>query len=162
MTTDRPFVPDGFEVPRELVTPRFRSEPLGPEHNEADLAAWTSSIGHIRATPGFAGWGWPPATGMAPEVNLADLRAHAQDFARRSGFTYTVIEPAPAGGEVIGCVYIDPARGADLDTVVRCWVRADRAELDHPLYEAVARWLSAEWPLGRIDFSGRAHPSERS
>jgi hypothetical protein len=160
MTTDRPFVPEGFTVPRELLAPRFRLEPLGPEHNEADLAAWTSSIEHIRATPGFAGRDWPPATGMTPEANLADLRGHAQDFARRSGFTYTVIEPD--GGDVIGCVYIYPARGADFDTVVRCWVRADRAELDHPLYEAVAHWLAADWPLGRIDFPGRPHPSGRS
>ncbi len=27
--------------------------------SESDYAAWTSSIDHIMATPGFAGWGWP-------------------------------------------------------------------------------------------------------
>jgi hypothetical protein len=47
------FVPDEFIVPRELVTPRFRLEPLGPQHNADDHEAWTSSIEHIRATPGF-------------------------------------------------------------------------------------------------------------
>src|SRR5689334_22886714 len=34
------FVPDEFDVPRELTTPQFRLEPLGPEHNEEDYEAW--------------------------------------------------------------------------------------------------------------------------
>src|SRR6185295_8671575 len=46
----RPFVPDEFPVPRTLTNARFRLEPLGPQHNAADHAAWTSSIEHIRAT----------------------------------------------------------------------------------------------------------------
>ncbi len=41
---------------------------------------------------------------MTPEQNLADLRRHAEDFAQRSGFTYTVLESG--SGRVIGCVYI--------------------------------------------------------
>jgi hypothetical protein len=28
-------------------------EPLGPEHNEQDYDAWTSSMEHIAETPGF-------------------------------------------------------------------------------------------------------------
>jgi hypothetical protein len=47
------FVPDGFEPPRRLVAEEFTLEPLGPEHNEDDYAAWTTSIEHIRASPGF-------------------------------------------------------------------------------------------------------------
>jgi hypothetical protein len=30
--------------------PQFVLEPLGPEHNEQDFAAWTSSMDHIIAT----------------------------------------------------------------------------------------------------------------
>ena len=100
--TDHALVPDDFVVPTELITAQFRLEPLGPQHNVADYAAWTSSIEHILATPGFQDWGWPPAKGMALEANLADLRRHADDFVQRRGFTYTVIETT--GGEVIGCV----------------------------------------------------------
>lgn len=48
-----PFVPDGFEPLRALAFPEFHLVPLGPEHNESDHAAWTASIAHIRATPGF-------------------------------------------------------------------------------------------------------------
>jgi hypothetical protein len=151
--TDRALVPDDFVVPAELVTPQFRLEPLGPQHNAADHAAWTSSIEHIRATPGFQDRGWPPADGMDLKANLADLRRHADDFAQRRGFTYTVIENV--SGEVIGCVYIYPSRGDDHDTDVRSWVRADRAETDAPLHAAVTTWLSTKWPLGTLHYQPR-------
>ena len=38
------FVPPDFEVPLELATSDFVLEPLGPEHNEQDYEAWTSSL----------------------------------------------------------------------------------------------------------------------
>ena len=60
--TSEGFVPVGFEPPSyQLVTDRFHLEPLGPQHNEADHAAWMSSIEHIRSTPGYAGSRWPPS-----------------------------------------------------------------------------------------------------
>jgi len=97
---DQLFVPADFAVPGGLTAAEFRLEPLGPQHNDADYAAWTASIDHIRATPGFAGWHWPYE--MSPAENLGDLERHARDFAERRGFTYTVL----GAGEVIGCVYI--------------------------------------------------------
>ncbi|MEV4834627.1 N-acetyltransferase [Nonomuraea sp. NPDC049486] len=149
---DRAFVPDDFVVPAPPVTPRFRLEPLGPQHNAADHAAWTSSIEHIRATPGFPDGRWPPVEGMSLEANLADLRRHADDFARRRGFTYTVLD---TDGDVIGCVYIYPSTGDAHDADVSSWVRADRADLDVPLYEAVTAWLSAHWPFRTLSYHPR-------
>ncbi|GCD46558.1 GNAT family N-acetyltransferase [Streptomyces paromomycinus] len=162
-----PFVPADFVVPRELTTGRFRLEPLTPDHNAADHAAWTASITHIRATPGYTGRGWPPEAGMPLEENFGDLRRHAQDFERRTGFTYSVI--GIPDGEVVGCVYIYPApdghggTGTEPDEVsdavpdatVRSWVRADRAELDLPLYEAVRDWLAADWPFRTVAYAAR-------
>ncbi len=148
-----PFVPAGFDPPTSLVTDRFRLEPLGPGHNDADLAAWTSSIEHIRATPGYPDGDWPPLDGMSPDANLADLRRHAADFAARRGFTFTVLDPAD--DDVIGCVYLYPTRSPDHDVVVQSWVRADRAELDGPLADAVAAWLATDWPWERVDRMGR-------
>ena len=52
--TPTDFVPPDFAVPTEVTFGDVRLLPLGPEHNSADHAAWTSSIDHIRATPGFA------------------------------------------------------------------------------------------------------------
>lgn len=147
------FVPDTFDPPTSLVRDRFRLEPLGPQHNEADHAAWMSSIEHIRATPGFADGGWPPADGMTLEANLSDLQRHADDFVNRSGFTFTVLDPSD--GDVIGCVYLYPSRSDDRDVTVHSWVRADRASLDVPLADAVAHWLATDWPWERVDRRGR-------
>jgi hypothetical protein len=146
-------VPDDFVVPRELVAEQFRLEPLGPQHNERDHAAWTSSIEHIRSTPGFGVWDWPPAAGMPLDGNLADLRRHADDFATRAGFTYSVIQVP--GDEVIGCVYIYPARDDSTIAEVRSWVRADRAHLDKPLYDTVSQWLFTAWPFPHVRYAPR-------
>jgi RimJ/RimL family protein N-acetyltransferase len=138
-----PFFPDGFEVPLELTTDRFRLEPLGPEHNERDHQAWMSSIAHIRTTPGFPVGKWPNK--MSAEQNLADLVRHAEDFATRTGFTYSVLD----GDEVIGCVYLYPTDDGEHDVAARSWVRASRAELDVALWETVSAWLAEAWPFQR-------------
>jgi hypothetical protein len=151
--SQQPFVPDDFVVPAGLSCDGFRLEPLGPQHNEADHEAWTSSIEHIRATPGFRDWGWPPATGMTLAQNLHDLERHADDFERRLGFTYTVLDD---GGRVVGCVYIYPSRLDWRIPQVRSWVRADRAELDIPLHDAVAAWLSSHWPFRKTRYRSQA------
>jgi hypothetical protein len=126
---------------------------LGPEHNDADHAAWSASIAHIRSTPGFRGHDWPPPEGMSLEDNLSDLVRHARDFAERIGFTYTVL--APDGDDVLGCVYIYPSGDERHDADVRSWVRADVAELDPELHAAVSRWLADEWPFGAVDYADR-------
>jgi hypothetical protein len=50
-----------------LTTTQFHLEPLGPQHNQADHAAWMSSIEHIRSTPGYPDGNWPPRSGMTLE-----------------------------------------------------------------------------------------------
>jgi hypothetical protein len=157
--SDQFFVPVGFAVPGGLMAEEFRLEPLGPQHNAADYAAWTASIGHIQATPGFAGTGWPHEMSLAE--NLRDLGRHAQDFAERCGFTYTVLSTGT--GEVIGCVYIYPPRGesqggasaGEHDAAVSSWVRADCAELDPLLYHTVRAWLERDWPFRSIEYAPR-------
>jgi RimJ/RimL family protein N-acetyltransferase len=152
MTSDA-FVPPGFDPPTSLITERFRLEPLGPQHNAADLAAWMSSVDHIRSTPGYPDGSWPPPEGMPPERNLADLTRHAADFAARKGFTFTVLDPAD--GDVIGCVYLYPSPSAEHDVSVQSWVRASHADLDEPLADALVDWIAAEWPWDRPDRYGR-------
>ena len=145
-------MPDDFEPPLTLVTDRFLLEPLGPEHNEDDYEAWSSSIEHIRATPGFSDRPWPHP--MTLEENRADLEGHARDFAARSGFTYTVLDPSDRG--VIGCVYIYPDNDGAAEVLVTSWVRATRAEWDAALRELVSRWLDEAWPFGRTAYAGPA------
>lgn len=139
------FVPAGFEPPHGLEADAFRLEPLGPEHNERDYAAWSSSIEHILGSPGYGPESqWPHE--MSLEENLGDLERHARDFAERTGFTYTVLD---SDDDVTGCVYVYPARDDVHDVHVQSWVRESRAELDVPLREAVADWLARDWPFER-------------
>ncbi|CAN5197462.1 hypothetical protein BH18ACT12_BH18ACT12_06090 [soil metagenome] len=146
-----PFVPADFDVPLRLDASEFRLEPLGPEHNEADYAAWSSSMEHIRATPGWEGSSWPIE--MTLEDNRGDLEGHAEDFANREGFTFTVLDPGDA--DVIGCVYIYPVRDDSYDVRVRSWVRASRADLDATLWRAVSGWIDHDWPFERVDYAAR-------
>ena len=146
-----PFVPPEFVPPLSLETEQFRLEPLGPQHNEPDYAAWSSSVEHIHATPGWETSNWPDDRDLAK--NLEDLQGHADDFASRTGFTYTVLDPQSR--DVIGCLYIYPDKSGETDAKVLSWVRASRAELDEPLWSAVSEWLAADWPFERVTYAER-------
>jgi RimJ/RimL family protein N-acetyltransferase len=147
------FVPTGFTPPAGLDHAEFSLRPLGPEHNESDYAAWTSSLDHIRASPGWANRPWPQD--MTLEDNLADLVRHAEDFTQRTGFTYTVLAEREDAEVVIGCVYIYPSPDENHDASVRSWVRAADAHLDGRLHRAVSDWLVREWPFEHVDYAVR-------
>jgi hypothetical protein len=144
-------VPIEFEIPTFLEGKGFRLEPLGPEHNERDHAAWMSSIDHIRSTPGFDAPDstWPVA--MSLERNLEDLVAHARDFEERTGFTYSILD----GDDVIGCVYIYPAPRPGYDAEIRSWVRENRAEMDVVLWETLSAWIRTAWPFSNPHYAPR-------
>ena len=161
-----PFVPESFIPPAGLDHPAFRLRPLGPEHNASDHAAWSASIDHIRATPGFEEGSWPRPKTLAE--NLQDLVGHADDFAARTGFTYTVLAsgddvlaPGDETATVIGCVYIYPSEQAACDAHVSSWVRAANADLDTMLYRVVARWLDDAWPFDRVEYAVRPQQPRR-
>lgn len=149
---DEPFVPPGFEVPETHAWSGFHLEPLNPQHNDRDHAAWMSSIDHIRSTPGFSEQeesNWPVA--MTLEANLEDLIRHANDFEERRGFTYSILE----GDDVIGCIYIYPDGRPNHDARVSSWVTESRAELDGPIREVLSIWIDEEWPFSNPYYAGR-------
>jgi hypothetical protein len=143
--------------PSPLRTADLVLEPLGPQHNDADHAAWSVSIEHIRATPGFepADWGgdeWPYP--MSSDDNRRDLERHAAEFAAGEAFAYTVLDAV--SGDVVGCVYIDPDPTSEADAMCRSWVRVERAELDGVLHESLRAWLASDaWPFATVRFPGR-------
>ena len=151
VVASKPFVPPEFAVPGSLATEQFRLEPLGPQHNEPDYEAWSSSLEHIRQTPGWEKSNWPDD--RSTEDNLRDLEGHADDFEQRKGFTYTVLDPA--SDDVIGCVYIYPDKSEEDDARVLSWVTASRGELDLELWRAVTDWLADEWPFERVAYAKR-------
>jgi hypothetical protein len=148
--TSELFVPSEFVVPLRLETTQFVLEPLGPQHNDSDYEAWSSSMEHIHGTPGWEESSWPRS--MTLDENRADLERHASDFANRTGFTYTVLSP---DGDVIGCVYIYPVPDEAVHARVLSWVRASEAELDAPLWRAVSDWVESDWPFERIEYAAR-------
>jgi hypothetical protein len=84
---------------------------------------------------------------MSLAENRADLERHAEDFRSRAGFTFTVLD---RDDDVVGCVYIYPARDELHDVRVRSWVRSSEAGQDPALRQAVADWLgSGVWPFVR-------------
>jgi hypothetical protein len=62
----------------------------------------------------------------------------------------------PGSGEVIGCVYIYPDKSGEQDAKVLSWVRASRAKLDAPLWQAVGAWLEADWPFESVSYAERS------
>ncbi|MEV0646332.1 N-acetyltransferase [Phytomonospora sp. NPDC050363] len=147
-----PLVPEDFDVPLFLDSPPFYLEPAGPQHNQDDHAAWTSSIEHIHATPGFTERGWPPVDSMSPGANRQDLTELAADFAAREGFTYTVLHSETR--IVIGSVGILPRKDGVEGAAVRSWVCESQAALDKPLWRLVSEWL-AGWPLASVSYAAR-------
>ena len=146
-----PFVPADFVVPTEFTGPGFHLEPLGPEHNDRDYEAWTSSIEHIRSTPGFPDpdddWPYP----MSLEDNMSDMVMHARHFEERRGFTYSILD----GDDVIGCVYIYPATNPAYQAEVSSWVTADRAAMDRVVWETLSEWLET-WPFDSFTYDPRS------
>ena len=141
----QPLVPPDFPVPEPPSHPRFDFAVLGPEHNAADLEAWSSSIEHIHATSGFRPGGWPRRA-YTLEENRADLEQHRDNSRRRLDFAWTVLDIARPE-TVIGCVYLNPDPTGAADAEARSWVRADHAELDRVLRNHLRPWFATAWPM---------------
>jgi len=145
-------VPSDFVLPDPIETDQFRLALLGPEHNESDYAAWTSSMDFIRSLPGWEAASWPEP--MTIEANLRDCTSHRARSRSGSDFAYTVL--LPDRDDVVGCVYFKPTRPPRSGAVeVRSWVTAEHSGLDKPLYDAVAAWLAKEWPWSMVEYAPR-------
>jgi hypothetical protein len=143
MTTG--MVPADFEVPSGLEHADFHLRMLSTHDAEADYEAVTESAERLRSgSP--TGW---PRPGFTLAENRDDLARHEAEFAARTAFAYTMVDPADE--RVLGCVYLNPSASADAD--VHMWVRDSRAEaLTKPLVDAVDAWLAASWPFETVNY----------
>jgi hypothetical protein len=146
-------IPDEFVAPLPPDTDLFAFEVLGPEHNEPDRAAWTSSIPFIQALPGWQGSSWPSRV-YTEEENLADLERHQRQHRQGVDFAWTVLDPVDRG-TVIGCVYISRDSSGETEAKVRSWVIATRPELDRPLYAHIDAWVRSRWPFAAFTYAVR-------
>jgi RimJ/RimL family protein N-acetyltransferase len=146
-----PFVPADFDVPPMLETERFRLRMLSVDDVELDYEAVIESRELLHA---MYGGPWP-REGFTLEENLRDLERHQQEFLDRKAFAYTVVSLDES--RVLGCLYINPARGTDADAEVRMWVRQSEYDkgLDAVLFQAVRDWLASAWPFASVAYPGR-------
>jgi hypothetical protein len=149
--TDRPFVPEAFEVPQGLDTADFHLRPLTPAVVDLDYEALMSSIDLLRA---MFGRDWPHPR-FTREENLQDLVEHQQEFEQRVAFAYTVLSLDET--TCLGCVYINPPHGYPVDARVYLWVRQSAYDqgLDPILFHTVKAWIEQAWPFTNVIYPGR-------
>lgn len=147
------FVPAEFSVPYRVETADFILRKLTVRDVEPDYDAVMSSRANLRQIFG-PGTEWP-ADEMTLQENYDDLQRHDDDFEKREGFTYTVVNPA--GTLCLGCLYIYPARAEQHDVGVYYWVRDSvKADgMEEKLGDFVRGWLADVWPFERVVFPGR-------
>ncbi len=143
------FVNDDFNVPLTLETDLFKLKKLTPDYAELDYDAVMSSKENLRNVFSIND-DWP-AENMTLNDNIKDLQRHEQDFDKRTGFTYTVLNHDES--QCLGCVYIYRTI-TDYNAVVFFWVRDSelKNELDKKLFAALKKWLNEKWSLERIAF----------
>ena len=154
---NEPIVPADFEVPQVLETARMRLRPLSIDHAVKDYDAVMTSEQRLRNVYDPGGE-WP--RGLTLEQNIIELGWHQTEFQLRTSFAYTVLSPDES--EVLGCMYVYPARKQGYDVEITMWVRQSRVAegLDQHLFETVERWISDCWPFTNPAYPGRRIPFE--
>ena len=152
---NKPIVPDNFDVPGVLETPRMRLRPLTVDDAEKDYEAVISSEHRLRTV--FRPDGeWPD--GLTLKENVMELGWHQTEFGLRTSFAYTVMTLDESA--VLGCMYIYPCHHDKYDVQVTMWVRESEADtgLDQHLYETVTKWIDEVWPFSSPVYPGRTVP----
>lgn len=144
------FVSEGFDVPVLLEHAQFTLRPIQQSDARLDYEAVMASAQQLRSQ--FeSSW---PEDDFSIEENQKQLGIHEQQFADRSAFVFTVLQPDES--RVLGCVYIVPAETKDNDVVVKYWVRQSEAdgELPKNLRRELEAWLKKRWPFRTAKFEG--------
>ena len=144
------FVPENFIIPQVHETKYFRLRMLSVDDVEKDYEAVMETQERFHAM----GYSWP-REGFTIEENLADLERHQQEFLDREAFAYTVV--ALDEGQVLGCVYINPAENETIDASIKMWVRQSEFDsgLDPILFDEVNKWIEAAWPFSKVTYPDR-------
>jgi len=147
-------VPSEFVVPEVLETDRFLLRMLTVKDVVKDYDAVMSSLEHLQRQKVF-GDSWPEST-LTLEQDLIDLGWHQKEFQTRRSFAYTVMSLDET--ECLGCVYIVPPKGSDVQADVYLWVRQSEFEkgLDPVLFETVKSWIAEVWPFESVGYPGRS------
>ncbi len=147
------FVPDDFVPPQKFETKRYTIMPIKESHAHLDFEALKGSVEHLQGTFG-PGDTWPAEVTI--EENIEVLGWHEQEFAKRIGFVYTVMNHDET--KVLGCIYIYPSRLDSYDAESICWVTKAEYDLgmDSVLYNDLQTWLTKDWPFEKVVYPGRS------
>jgi hypothetical protein len=146
------FVRREYDPPTEALVGGFILRALNPSYVQDDYEAVMSSRTRLHEFFGI-GDPWPPET-MSVEDNKRDLEWHADEFKRRSSFTYTVIDPEMSG--CAGCVYLFPPTRIGYDVELFMWLRSDRYLTDREVaFRSELRdWICGVWHFDNIGMPG--------
>lgn len=148
------FVPDGFIVPVQFETERFRMRMLSAADVEKDYEAVMSSREHLHSMADPEDDDEWPEEDMTIEEDLKDLQRHEDDFVNRRAFVYTVVTIDES--LCLGCVYIYPSEAKGYAAEVYLWARQSELAngLEDYLYREVKAWMQ-KWPFEQVVFPGR-------
>jgi len=147
------WLPDDFAHPiRVDLSTGHYLRPIRAADVDIDYPAVMGSQARLWSVFGEV-WRWPPPD-MSREHDLEDLARHERENEAHESFCYAVL--TADGGELKGCVYIDPCEheDGDCDAQVTWWITDDAVgtDLEAALDELVPRWMAAAWPFGRVRF----------
>ena len=151
-----PIVPEGFDVPREITTDKFKLRISNNSNAILTFEALMSSIDHLQGVfdPNDQPW---PTKDLTPQDVWSVSGRGEWDYSTHASFQYAVInlDETVQLGEVI----IDGAFNEEFDARVVLWVRKSEYEkgFDSELFKFVKKWLEQDWPLEKIAYPGRDH-----
>lgn len=149
------FVPENFEVPLEAAGAGFIIRKLTVDEVEKDYKAVMSSKESLRKIFPDNHDGWPADT-MTLEDNYNDLKEHQDEFDKRIGFAYTVVNSEDT--ECIGCIYLFPWEEPDYDCQLYFWVtdKVKNRGFEQTLETFIKKWIDEAWPFKNVVYPGRS------
>ncbi len=156
-----PWLPDGFNAPREALVAGMRLTVLSTECADDDFAAVQASADAIRGVFGPNN-DWPPTT-LTELENRADLARHAQQFDDRTACAYALRDAGSAA--YLGCLYLKPVKSRlTLDArrtqfQAQGFVWLDIRQVDGSLNAVrrdLAAWVAQVWPFRDVAWPGHA------
>lgn len=148
-----PLVSRDFEIPKELITEKFKLRMLKVSDVVKDYDAVMTSVEHLQGIFGERSkW---PSKDLTFEQDLIDLGWHQKEFQNRSSFAYTMMNLDES--QCLGCMYIFPSRDPNFEVDIFMWVRKSEFDkgLDQILFKTVKDWITDKWPFKKVRYPGR-------
>lgn len=148
------FVSKHFIVPKAIDKEDFCLRVLSPEYADLDYKAVIESksrLGNVFSQT------WPEVI-TSPKKNLEYIKQDYEDFKKRLGFSYIVLNPGL--NRSLGCAYIFPSIFEGYEAAVYFWVHIQLMDTDFEKnFESfLKKWVQTKWPFHAVAYPGRDIP----